>query len=85
MDESAGFKSSYLSGDLKKATPDSPSLDTILDMDELQSISDYYHILNQTPSFAAYGEDVWPIPHDFIPSNAFEFGEYDINLNFWKK
>lgn len=85
MDESAGFKSSYLSGDLKKATPDAHSLDAILDMEGLQSISDYHKILNQIPAFDAYGEDVWPIPHDFIPSNAFDFSEYDINLNFWQK
>lgn len=85
MDENAGFKSSYLSADLKKVTPDAHLLDAILDMSELQSISDYNQILNQTPSFSSYGEDVWPIPHDFIPSNAFEFSEYDINLNFWQK
>lgn len=85
MDDSAGFKSSYLSADLKRITPDSGSLDAILLMDELQSISDYCEILNQTPSFSAYGEDVWPVPHDFIPSNAFDFSEYDINLNFWQK
>lgn len=85
MDDSAGFKSSYLSGDLKRITPDSHSLDTILEMDELQSISDYCKILNEIPSFSSYGENIWPIPYDFIPSNAFDFSEYDINLNFWQK
>lgn len=85
MDDSAGFKSSYLSTDYKRITPDSMLLEAILNMTDLQTITDYSNVICQIPSFYGYSETVWPIPYDFTPDNVFDWNEYDINLNFWQK
>lgn len=85
LDDSAGFKSSYLSTDYKHFTPDPTLLDAVLDMNELQSITDYSDVISQIPAFFGFAEQVWPIPHDLTPNNVFNWKEYDINLNFWQK
>lgn len=85
MDDSGGFKSSYLSADYKRITPDMASLDAILGMDELQTIRDYNEVITSMPSFYGFSETVWPISHDFMPNTIFDWEEFDINLNFFKK
>lgn len=85
MDDSGGFKSSYLSADYRRITPDSVALDAILGFDELQTIHEYKEVISAAPSYESPAETVWPIPHDYMPNTVFDWGEYDINLNFWGK
>lgn len=84
VEDTGGFKSSYLSANYRRITPTQASLDALLELNELQTISDYSGVISQPPAFYGFAESVWPISHDFTPHNVFDWGDYDINLNFWQ-
>lgn len=83
-DEDTTFKSFYLTTDLEEWTPDEKLMDAVLEVDELQTIQDFASIYGDCASMLSFEERLWPIAHDNVPSNVFNFGEYDVNLTFGK-
>lgn len=83
-DEDATFKSYYLTSDLEEWTPDERLMDAVLDVDDLQTIQQFASIYGDCASILTFEETLWPVSHDQIPSNVFNFGKYDVNLTFGK-
>ena len=84
-DEDTTFKSFYLSSDLEEWTPEQQLMDSVLDVDELQTIQEFASIYGDSSSMLTFEEALWPVAHDHIPSsNVFNFGKYDVNLTFGK-
>lgn len=83
-DEETTFKSYYLGSDLEEWTPDESLMDAVLDVVDLQTIQDFANIYGDCSSMLTFEEVLWPVTHDHVPSNIFNFGKYDVNLTFGK-
>ncbi len=81
-DEGQAFKSIYISSDFEDSIPDEKLMDYILDIGNLQTIQEFASIYGDYSSMLNYTDDLWPIAHDNVPDNVFDWGEYDINLHF---
>lgn len=83
-DEDTTFKSFYLTSDLEEWTPDDRLMDAVLDVEQLQTIQQFAKIYGDCASMLTFEEVLWPVSHDHVPSNIFNFGKYDVNLTFGK-
>lgn len=81
-DESQAFKSIYISSDFEDSIPDEKLMDYILDIENLQTIQEFASVYGDYSSMLNYTDDLWPIGHDQVPNNVFDWAEYDINLHF---
>lgn len=83
-DEDATFKSFYLTTDLEEWTPDEKLMDSVLKVDELQTIQEFADIFGNFEYMLTFEEQLWPVAHDYVPSHALESGKYNVNLTFGK-
>lgn len=83
-DEDATFKSYYLTSDLEQWIPDDNLMDAVLDVDDLQTIQHFASIYGDCASMLTFEETIWPVAHDHVPANVFNFGKYDVNLTLGK-
>lgn len=81
-DEGTAFKSIYISNELEDQVPDEKLMDYILDIKQLQTIQEFANIYGDYSSMLNYVDHLWPIAHDNVPNNVFDWNEYDINLHF---
>lgn len=81
-DEGTSFKSYYLDTEFEEYTPDEKLLDYVLDVGDLQTIQQFASMYGDCSSMIQFVDDKWPIAHDNMPSNVFDWGKYDVNLTF---
>lgn len=84
-DEDTTFKSFYLTTDLEEWTPDESLMDAVLKVEELQTIQEFASIYGNFNSMLTFEEKLWPVSHDYVPSNAVGSGRYNVNLTFGKE
>lgn len=71
--------------ELEEWTPDERLMDAVLDVEDLQTIQEFADIYGDCASMLTFEETLWPVSHDHVPSNVFNFGKYDVNLTFGKE
>ena len=81
-DEGTSFKSYYLATEFEEYTPDEKLLDYVLGVDDLQTIQEFASMYGDCSSMLTFVDEKWPIAHDNMPSNVFDWGKYDVNLTF---
>ncbi|CAO1322045.1 unnamed protein product [Diamesa hyperborea] len=81
-DEGTSFKSYYLDTEFEEYTPDEKLLDYVLEVEDLQTIQQFASMYGDCSSMIQFIDDKWPIAHDNMPSNVFDWGKYDVNLTF---
>ena len=81
-DEGQAFKSIYLPSEVEEQTPDVELMDFILNMDQFQTIQEFADVFGNSESMLTFVDDCWPIQHDNLPNNVFQWGKYDVNLTF---
>lgn len=85
-DEDTTFKSFYLTTDLEEWTPDETLMDSVLKVDDLQTIQEFASIYGNFNSMLTFEEQLWPVSHsDYVPCNAVGSGKYKVNLTFGKE
>lgn len=84
-DEDTTFKSFYLTTDLEEWTPDESLMDAVLKVEELQTIQEFASIYGNFNSMLTFEEKLWPVSHDYVPSNTVGSGRYNVNLTFGKE
>jgi hypothetical protein len=83
-DEDATFKSFYLTTDLEEWIPDEKLMDSVLKVDDLQTIQEFANNFGNFELMLTFEEQLWPVSHDYVPSHAFGSGKYNVNLTFGK-
>lgn len=81
-DEGTSFKSYYLATEFEEFTPDEKLLDYVLGVEDLQTIQQFARVYGDCSSMIEFVDEKWPISHDNMPSNVFDWGKYDVNLTF---
>lgn len=62
--------------------PAVPLIDCMLRCRYMLGLDEFVNMFERIPANECYGEQIWPIAHDFTPDNLYDWGRYDINLIF---